>query len=425
MVALLAVAAARFVNWAIYNWAWNRRILGPWSALNGSPPIGKKSTGKRATGKKATAKKYRLWSDHLPVLGWFALRREASEHGKGYWVRPLLVELLFPVCVTWYYCQYVSGGMLPARLVAWPLPEELESQLHWQFLAHAILFSLMAIATFIDFDEQSIPDLVTVPGTVIGILGAAIAPAWLPFHPTAFGVEELHANIPGGWPLWLDGQSGLWFAVLILLVWAFALLDRRWITRRGYGKAMQYFMARMFRVRVLWLSIAIVTTGLLLVVVYAWFHWNGPTGRWKYLLSSLFGLAFAGGFTWGVRLSASAGLGVEALGFGDVTLMAMIGTYVGWQPSLLVFFIAPMVAIVFVILRAILTGETATPYGPYLCGAAVLTLVFWDAIWSNWAGPVFALGTQILYIVVGCIVLMGAMLWIWRLIKQALGLAGR
>ena len=109
------------------------------------------------------------------------------------------------------------------------------------------------------------------------------------------------------------------------------------------------------------------------------------------MLSSLFGLAFAGGVTWGVRLSASAGLGVEALGFGDVTLMAMIGTYLGWQPSLLVFFIAPLVAILFVLLHVI-TGDTATPYGPYLCAAAAIVLVYWHELWTEWAARMFTFG---------------------------------
>ena len=136
------------------------------------------------------------------------------------------------------------------------------------------------------------------------------------------------------------------------------------------------------------------------------------------------GLAFAGGVTWAVRLSASWGLQVEALGFGDVTLMAMIGTYIGWHPSLIVFFLAPLISIAFVLVRWMLTGETATPYGPYLCAATVVLLVYWNSFWIGWAEPVFQLGGIILGIVVACVVLMGVMLWIWRLVKQTLGLGG-
>lgn len=397
-VGLLALLAARFINWAIYSWAYNRRELGPWS---------------RPTAKSSQ----RTWFDHLPVLGWLRLRREGKLHGRWYWVRPLVIELIFPVALAWYYHFYVSGGALPNRAAVLAL----QPQMHWQFVGHFVLFALMAIATFIDFDEQSIPDYVTIPGTIIGIVGAAIAPAWLPFNATRLGVSELNAATPAAWPVWLNGGWGLAIALTILCVWGFALLERRVVLRRGVVKGIQYFFARMFRHPLLWKIVAGVTAGLMLFVAVCW---QQQLARWEFLLSSLLGLAFAGGVTWGVRLSASYGLGVEALGFGDVTLMAMIGTYVGWQPSLLIFFIAPLVAILFVIVRTLITGDSSTPYGPYLCAAAVLLLVYWDALWTGWAAPVFELGTLILGIVVACVFMMGALLWIWRLIKQGLGIGG-
>ncbi len=402
LAGLLALAAARFINWAITNWAYYHRPLGPWAAApKGYPP--------------------RHARDHWPIVGWWRLRREAPALGRWFWVRPLLIELCFPLLMMAYYQFYISGGTLPVGQVAQVPPLEL----HWQFAAHFILFVLMMIATFIDFDEQSIPDYVTIPGTVVGLLGAALAPAWLPFHQAPLVVEELHANVPEAWPTFLNGPWGLAIGLAILLVWGFALLDRRWVGRRGLSKGVQYFVARMFRHPRLWKIVFTVTLGLAVGVALVWGSGHFNPGRWTYLLSSLLGLAFAGGVTWGVRLSASWGLQVEALGFGDVTLMAMIGTYIGWQPSLLVFFIAPLVAIVFVLVRWLITRDSATPYGPYLCAATVLVLVYWDGLWTRWAAGMFALGPALIMgIVVSCVVLMGAMLWIWRLIKQALGIAG-
>ncbi len=402
VVGLIALAAARFINWAIVNWAYFKRPLGPWE----NPPQGSLP---------------RQFRDHWPILGWWFLRRESTALGKLFWLRPLLIELIFPMAISWYYHFYVSGGALQLGQAARVL---LQSELHYQFCGHFGLFVLMMIATFIDFDEQSIPDYITIPGTAIGLLGAALAPAWLPFHQAPLNVVELHANIPDPWPAILDGSSGLVIGLVILAVWGFALLDRRWIGRRGFAKGLQFFCARVFRHPWLWKIVASVTLGLAVLVTLAWAN-KQPAGRWTYLLSSLMGLAFAGGVTWAVRLSASWGLKVEALGFGDVTLMAMIGTYIGWQASLLVFFIAPLVAILFVLIRWLITGDAATPYGPYLCAATVLLLVYWDALWVRWAADMFTLGPSIIVsIIVVCVVLMGAMLWIWRLIKEALGIAG-
>lgn len=401
-VALVALACARFINWAIVQWAYFPRPRGPWTdAPAGCPP--------------------RRARDHWPIVGWWYLRGESAARGGQFWVRPLLIELLFPVAIAWYYHFYVSGGALNLGQAA---RMQVQTELHYQFIGHMVLFVLMMIATFIDFDEQSIPDYVTIPGTFLGLVGAALAPAWLPFHQAPVDIVELHANLPEAWPAVLNGPWGLALGLGVLAVWGFALLDRRWIGRRGWLKGLQYLIARMFRHPWLWKVVGGTTLLLMAGVTAAWWS-QAQSGRWPFLLSSLFGLGFAGGVTWAVRLSASWGLRVEALGFGDVTLMAMIGCYIGWQPSLLVFFIAPLVAIAFVLLRWLITGDAATPYGPYLCAATVLLLVYWDDLWVHWAAGIFQLGPLwIMSIIVSCVVLMGAMLWIWRLIKEALGIAG-
>ena len=87
-----------------------------------------------------------------------------------------MIELLYPIALAWYY-RFMSRGSLPpgaGRFLAPLVANALAVLGHW------LLLTLMAIATFIDFDEQSIPDYITLPGTVIGILGASLAPLWLP-----------------------------------------------------------------------------------------------------------------------------------------------------------------------------------------------------------------------------------------------------
>ncbi len=403
IVFLLSVLASRFANWAIYSWAHFHRSLGPWSV----PPQGFAP---------------RTWTDHIPVLGWWRLRLEAKIHGRNYWLRPMLIELFFPALMTWYFLFLVGGGTLPPEFSVFVSTLKLQHDLHGQFIGHFVLVTLMTVATFIDFDEQSIPDTITIPGTVIGLLGAALVPGWLGVSSvlSTIGVEtpvEMDALAPNTWVTWLNSASGLYIALAIVFVWAFALLDRRVILRRGLKKAVLYFFARLLRPHWLWKVVLIVATTLIVGVALAWNH---QIARWPHLLSSLFGLACAGGITWAVRISASAALRAQALGFGDVTLMAMIGTYVGWQSSILVFFIAPLMAVLIVVIQYLLTGEKAAPYGPYLCAATVALMLGWSHLWFGWAMRVFALGPTILGILGACVVMMGAMLWIWRLIRNAI-----
>ena len=63
--------------------------------------------------------------------------------------------------------------------------------------------------------------------------------------------------------------------------------------------------------------------------------------------------------------------------------------------------------------------DDVIPYGPFLCLAAATVVVFWAPIW-NWAQPMFGLGVLVPAVLVICLTLLGAMLFIWRLIKELL-----
>ncbi|MBN1405365.1 MAG: prepilin peptidase [Candidatus Omnitrophica bacterium] len=70
----------------------------------------------------------------------------------------------------------------------------------------------------------------------------------------------------------------------------------------------------------------------------------------------------------------------EAMGFGDVTLMAMIGAFLGYKYTLLVFFMAPFFGSVVGIALKLKYKQDIMPYGPYLSLAAVVAVFFGDSI---------------------------------------------
>jgi len=145
-------------------------------------------------------------------------------------------------------------------------------------------------------------------------------------------------------------------------------------------------------------------------IAVAWYR--GGSG-WPGLLSALVGMAAGGGLIWLVRIVAAAALRREAMGFGDVTLMAMIGAFLGWQPCMLIFFLAPLAGVVVGMLRLVFCRDKEIPYGPFLCLAAAAVVVFWSAVW-NWASPIFALGWLVPAAMLACLMLMGMMLAAWR-----------
>ncbi len=66
----------------------------------------------------------------------------------------------------------------------------------------------------------------------------------------------------------------------------------------------------------------------------------------------------------------------EAMGGGDVKLLAMIGAFLGWKFALLSFFLAPFFGSVVGIVEKIRTNDSTIAYGPYLVIGALVSL-FW------------------------------------------------
>ncbi|MCM8771438.1 MAG: A24 family peptidase, partial [Candidatus Omnitrophica bacterium] len=66
----------------------------------------------------------------------------------------------------------------------------------------------------------------------------------------------------------------------------------------------------------------------------------------------------------------------ESMGFGDVELLGMIGAFLGWQKTLLTFFLAPFFGAVVGLANLLIKKEHTIPYGPFLSLAAVIN-IFW------------------------------------------------
>jgi len=404
-VFVLGACLGAAVNWAIYTLAWNPRPIGPWSRPDPSAPARS------------------LW-DRLPVFGWLGLRREASLHGPGFWVRPMLLELGLAVGLAALYDWEIrAAGLLPPGLPR-PLSPDILAVLHQQFAAHVVLIAFMLAASMIDCDEKIIPDAVTLPCTLLGLLAAAAWPWSLPpdaspIVPGRISLRFMQLASPNAWPDTLQGAPNVASLALGLgcwWLWCAAVLPRTWYARHGLRRAAALCWARIVREPSSYRILRMALVGALAVAL-VWHH--GREG-WMGLLSALVGMAAGGGLVWMVRVFGGAALGREAMGFGDVTLMAMLGAFLGWQASLMIFFLAPLAAVLVGILRLILFRDKEIPYGPFLCLAALGVLVGWHRLWDAvWL--VFEPGWLVPAVVACCPPMLGAMLLAWRRIRESFG----
>lgn len=94
---------------------------------------------------------------------------------------------------------------------------------------------------------------------------------------------------------------------------------------------------------------------------------------------SVAGLLVGGGLVWGVRILGTFIFDKEAMGLGDVHLMAAVGAVLGWADPTLAFFIAPFMGLGWALGTTVLgrwfrLQGTALPYGPHLALATVVVI---------------------------------------------------
>jgi leader peptidase (prepilin peptidase) / N-methyltransferase len=121
------------------------------------------------------------------------------------------------------------------------------------------------------------------------------------------------------------------------------------------------------------LSVGLVVLGLAAAPINPWFQGS---------LASRFGLAFIGGLTglglsWAVAVAGEAAFKKEALGGGDIKLLAGVGALLGWQAVLSTLMIGSMVGSVYGIALLALgkvERQGAIPFGPFLSIGALVNL---------------------------------------------------
>ncbi len=431
---LFALCLAGFVlgalvNWAIYQLAWNPREISPWGPTPSKAPP-------------------RRWTDRIPVWGWWGLRREHSIHGRGFWVRPMFVELAMGIGLAILFWWEVSEeSLIIPQIRDWIRQPFFLTQAvptSWTlstFFNHAVLITLMAAASFIDIDEKIIPDEITLPGTLLGLVLATLLPWGLLPHvdvrqapevvstPVALPpaaaemlqpgftmfVEPVTLASPNAWPTAASDWRYLLLGQACWWLWCFALPPRIWRGRHGACRALNLILRRVAREWTRRPLGLIVWPGSFAIAAVWW--WGGAA--WTGLLTALLGLAVSGGMVWIVRIVGTAALQREAMGFGDVTLMMMVGTFVGWQAGVIIFFVAPFAGLLVGIVQAVSRRDDEIPYGPFLCLGTLFVVLRWPEVWNR-SQFAFQAGWLVPVVLLVCFALLGLMLAVWQQIKQRL-----
>lgn len=136
---------------------------------------------------------------------------------------------------------------------------------------------------------------------------------------------------------------------------------------------------------------AITLPGFGLGVATAWFNpflSGEPTDR---VVASLAGAALGAGMLWGVGAIWSRARGVEAMGFGDVKMMAMVGAFTGPVGVLGTIFLGSAAgAMVGVLVMPLAKGsfrgamQAEIPFGCFLAPSALAALLWGRTAFESW-----------------------------------------
>ncbi|MGA2265842.1 MAG: prepilin peptidase [Phycisphaerae bacterium] len=345
------------------------------------------------------------WHDNIPLVSWLVLRGRCRRCKA--WISPryLVVEAA-AACLAgglyaWYYLLHRRAGAGDFA-VTWPT-----------YLAHVVLLWGLLACAAMDIGQWIVPVEVCWVVSAVGIVmaGAGPHPLLPAVSPTA-GAMSLAAAIGLGLAMllryydWIprsfgDADDAVQFMssplrggraraqrtiIAVAVTGAHGVDPRKEILLEVLflapalvlAAAACVLMIRYPAVRQAWAAAVSPSSGGLAV------HVNG-------LLSALCGFLVGGLWVWGARILGTLAFGKEAMGRGDVDILASVGAATGWIVPSVVFFLAPFLGLLWVLLLRLRRRQRELPYGPWLAVATLIVILFYDNF-ARFILPYFGIG---------------------------------
>jgi len=361
------------------------------------------------------------WYDNIPLLSWIALGARCRHCKAPISPRYIVVEAVTAVMVAglfvWIYVARLRSGAGDIR-DTWPM-----------FLAHAALFCGLLACSLVDIESWIIPLEVCWLVSLVGVVCAGASPP--PEH-------FLPAVSPAAGAMAIAAVVGLGVAMLLV---HYGFIQRSFLDAedrplvdpagkqaaktRGQADASKGKKAgkdkhsaksasagpakrpepirsiacgkehgvsprREILREVVFLAPAVIlaVAAWLLVtkvgpVHRAWIVLNDPArtawaGHLNFAMASVFGYVVGGLWIWAFRIFGTLGFGREAMGLGDVHILAAVGAVCGWAAASITFFMAAFLALAWAMTVFVTRKQRELPYGPWLAAGALVTVLFYD-----------------------------------------------
>jgi leader peptidase (prepilin peptidase) / N-methyltransferase len=328
-----------------------------------------------------TCKKQIPFYRNIPLFSWLALRGKCADCGSRISVRYFLVELLVGVLFYAIFLKF-SG---PWNQIS-----------HWGpiVLAYWTFFALLVSGTFIDLEHFILPHEITIGGTVVGVFFAFWAPGIVQQEEHQMGILVSFLSAFLGF--------GLLWSVVELGKLAFGRLNLKF----EKPEAFSIFepgpddppVLRCQGEDLPWSEIFTRESDRLVIhctkLAANDQQWENKIAELKMeTLTVKTNAKDKAGETLALadvkRIDGEAThitIPREAMGFGDVLFIAMIGAFTGWKGVLFTVFAASIIGTLFAVFPRFIGKQdwaSRIPFGPYLASGAGL-FVFWGPQWIDW-----------------------------------------
>ncbi len=293
------------------------------------------------------------WFDNIPVVSRLVLGGSCRSCGGTISLRYTIVELVTAVLFVLMGLRFLQ-----------PVDFQIVSFIFW-----SLLFWGLVIAAFIDLELMLLPDEIIFP--FLGLV------PWFFFfyregtYSTGDGISGAFAALFRGGEANETGAS-LFIGNSAMAVCAVAgfLILGEYARRRGGKRTNPYKHLTIPPFYLLGGAYGLLL-GKLLIMPAGLAGLPGMS-----FVSSLLGILAGVAIIWGIRFAGKYMFAQEAMGFGDLKLMALLGAVTGVAGVFMVLIIASVVGSLVGILRYLLTGERDLPFGPLLIVGALVVFLW-------------------------------------------------
>lgn len=355
------------------------------------------------------------WYDNIPLLSWMLLRAKCRFCKAPISPRYIIIEAITAILVVGLYlCYFVLKLRTDLR---WGLPigeGPLDFFQAWpMFIAHAALLCGLLVCSAVDVELWIVPLEVCWVVSLVGVISAAAAP-----HPFMAAVSAPTVAIS------LAAIVGLAIAMILMhlgfitpsfLDAADTVLELP-APKKAAGKSADAKGAKDKPAKPRPAPIAVAATAangvkprrevlrevlfltpaiVLAIAAHLLLSRVPAAGdAWAKLFdpqlhpslapalagagAAIFGYLIGGLWIWGTRIFGTLAFNKEAMGMGDVHILAAVGAVTGWIIPSIAFFVAPILGLLWAIYLFIRRDQRELPYGPWLAAAALVVLIFYD-----------------------------------------------